>query len=173
MSTARRALSAAGNPQTTDDALMGFLQGVELTMVRLYADAAAVLTTAEARAAAAAFRAHHAAHASALAPWAGAHQATGPNQTLLANTAPSKEGIRTEQDELQFLAAMEEQVASTYQWAVGRLTLQGSVSVAAVILPVECQHAVVLGLLQGKPVDSLVPAFEPTTPFLNPDDLGA
>lgn len=172
MSRARRGPSVAGSPQTTDDALMGFLQGVELTMVRLYGDASPLLTTAEARAAAADFRAHHAAHASALAPWAGAHQASGPNQALLANTASSMQGVRTEGDELQFLAAMEEQLAATYQWAVGRLGLQGSVSIAAVILPVECQHAVILGLLQDKPMDGLVPAFQPTTPFLNPAALG-
>jgi hypothetical protein len=157
----------------SEDALMAFLRSVELAMAQLYGELRHRLVSAPAGAAAEAFGAHHAAHAAALAPWSGAQPPTGPNQALLANVAPSVESVRTEQDALQFLGAMEEQLASTYQWAVGRLTSSGAIAASAVILPAECQHAVILGNLQGKPLAALVPPFEGTAQFLNPADFGA
>lgn len=168
----RPSLRAAGRTSGSgdDDKLVTFMGGVELAMVKVYDGAARLLSSDRAKAAGAAFRAHHAAHAAALARVT-TRAASGPNQALLANLTPSIQNLRTEQDELQFLGAMEEEVASTYQWMVARLTGTGPIAAAATILPVECQHAVFLGLLQDKPVDGLVPSFQPTTPLLNPADL--
>jgi len=175
MGTAAGSTLPVGNAQAAealagDDALVAFLRSVELAGVRLYAAAEPFLTTPAARAAVTAFSAHHAAHAAGLAV-VGGDTAVRANAALLANLSASMQTVRTEADELSLLYSFEEQVAATYQWVVGRLVAPSVLGEAATILPVEAEHAVVMGTLLSKPMDGLVPPFQTDTGYLNPDNF--
>ena len=119
----------------------------------------------------AACAAHHRAHAAALATLAGPSAATGPNAALLANLAPSLQVLQSEDDELGFLFSLEGQLAGTYEWAMSRFTAAPAVQQAATILPVECQHAVELGMLLSKPVSELVGVFQADDGYLDPHEF--
>jgi hypothetical protein len=153
-----------------DDAVVAFLRSIELAGVRLYAAGAPFLVSPVAQTVADAFRAHHGAHSTDLAALGGGAGVVA-NQALLANMAPSMQTVTSEQDELALLYAFEEQLAATYQWAMGRLNNAATLGEAAAILPVECQHAVVLGTLLDKTRESLIAPFQTDVGYLNPDDF--
>ncbi len=153
-----------------DQDLLAFLATVELSLEHLYAGAGAFLRTAAAVQVAHVFAAHHRAHYGALAAMLGPSAPTRPNQALLANLAPSLDVVTNEQGELAFLYAVEQQAAATGQYALGRLSGTAALELIGTILPVEAEHAVILGSLLGKAVDELVPAFQGNAGFL-PNDF--
>jgi hypothetical protein len=163
--------SAPSDAAVADDELAAFLQSAELATVHLYEVGASLLTSPAAVRTTAACAAHHRAHAAALATLAGPSAATGPNAALLANLAPSLQVLQSEDDELGFLFSLEGQLAGTYEWAMSRFTGAPAVQQAATILPVECQHAVELGMLLSKPVSELVGVFQADDGYLDPHEF--
>jgi hypothetical protein len=163
--------SGPSGASVADDELAAFLQSAELATVHLYEVGAALITSPAAVRATAACAAHHRAHAAVLATLAGPSAATGPNAALLTNLAPSLQVLSSEADELGFLYSLESQLAGTYEWALSHFTGVPAVQQAATILPVECQHAVELGLLLSKPLSDLVGVFQADDGYLDPHEF--
>ena len=65
-------------------------------------------------------------------------------------------------------AEVEEGAAATYAFALGVLETQDVASAAALILPVEGQHAVVWGQALDKPIDEWMPSFQTDAAALDP-----
>jgi len=163
--------SSTSEASAADNALAAFLQSAELAAVHVYAAGAHLIASPAAAQAAAACSAHHRAHAGALAVLAGPSAVTGPNAALLTNLAPSLQLLRSENDELGFLYALEGQLAGTYEWALSHFTSATAVQQAAAILPVECQHAVEIGMLLAKPLSDLVGVFQDQDGYLDPHEF--
>ena len=158
---------------TGDDAVVAYLTGLELAVRVVYADGASLLSSTAAEVTAKAFHAHHTAHVSALLGLlVGSSPSPGPNRALLANLAASMQVLTTEAGELALLYSLEEQMAATYHWALGRLTGAAALQAVAAILTVEGQHAVALGTLLSKTMADLVPSFQSDTGYLIPGDFG-
>jgi hypothetical protein len=158
---------------TGDAGVLAFLIGVELAIAEVYADGASHVTSPDAIATSTAFHAHHRAHAAALTELlAGTAASPGPNRALLATLASSMQVLTDEAGELELLHSLEEELAATYHWAVGRLAGSDALQHAAAILSVEGQHAVALGTLLSKSMDDLVPSFQGETGYLVPADFG-
>jgi hypothetical protein len=161
---------AAAPEAVGDEDLVAFLASIELAAVHLHAAGARLLITPVAIQASAAFGAHHAAHAAALARL-GSGTAPRANQALLSNLSASSQGLVTEQGQLELLYTLEEELAATYEGVLGRLTTTPGLAEAAAILPVECQHAVVLGTILAKPMDGIIPPFQGDGGFLAPNNF--
>ena len=163
-------LMAAASAQTLDDATLAkFAESVELAAVAAYTAAAqsgkvktpAVILTA------ATFASHHADHAKAFGAFAGDTATATANPGILKAVGDQ---IREAPDEAAVLAvayATENAAAATYLVAIG--SFKGSVPLAATasILPVEAQHATVLGYVLGKDPKTDV---DYLPPFQTPDE---
>jgi rubrerythrin len=147
-----------------DQSIAGYAQSVELAAVAAYTAAAPVLATAT-KPVAELFMSHHQQHADAFGAVAGDKKATGPNQKLVAALTPTLQGIKDEMAALEFAYTLENQAAYTYAAALTLLQDPKYAAATATILPIEAQHAVVLGLALGKSVPDVFPtqAFESTT----------
>jgi hypothetical protein len=152
----------------SDDTLFAFLQGVELAAVALYAQAAVVVGSPAAVTAVGSFSAHHRAHARAFGVLAGSDALSGPPTAVLEALQPTTLLV-SERDGLAFLHSLESRLAATQQYLLGRLTMVSTISLAAVTLPVECQHAVVLGTLLSLPLGQLVPTVQGDDGHLVPE----
>lgn len=140
--------------------LAGFAQSIELALVKLYGTASSKLSGPQAEMASD-FLEHHNKHADAFASFFEAAQATPPgaeNSKLMldfqSKVAAGGNGT------LSALQQLEELVAATYFWIVGRFVNQSGSQTFSSILAVEGQHAVSLGLLTGGDAKSLVPGFQ-------------
>ena len=144
-----------------DQTIAGYAQSVELAAVAAYSAAAPALTSATLPVAEL-FLGHHQAHADAFGAVAGDKAATGPNAALVAAVTPTLEAITDETGALEFAFVLENQAAYTYAAALTLLQDPAYAAATATILPIEAQHAVVLGLALGKSVDDVFPtgAFE-------------
>jgi hypothetical protein len=160
-----RAAAAGG-----DAGIAAFAQSVELTAVATY-DAAAksgLVTTKAVLDAAVKFSGHHTEHAAAFGAAAG-DAATGKlNQALLDALVPGLTAAKTENDVLKLAYDLENAAAATYLFALGALESVGALQLTASILPVEAQHAVVLGQVFGADAATLLPPFETETAFVDP-----
>jgi hypothetical protein len=141
------------------------LTRLEVAAVAVYEGAAAsgLITTPAVLDAATLFRGHHGEHAAAFAAIAGGTaRGIGPDEGLLASVTDQLAGARTEDDVLEIALGVENAASSTYLVALGVLEDGPSVAATASILPVESQHAVVLGLVLGLEVDDprVAPPFE-------------
>jgi rubrerythrin len=156
--------SLAGILSLDDQAIAGYAQSVELAAVGAYMAAAPVLSAAT-KPVAELFMSHHQQHADAFGAVAGDKKATGPNQKLVAALTPTLQGIKDEMAALEFAFTLENQAAYTYAAALTLLQDPRYAAATATILPIEAQHAVVLGLALGKSVPDVFPtqAFESTT----------
>lgn len=146
-----------------DKTIAGFAQGVELTAVAAYTMAAPLLSPATLKVAQL-FLNHHQQHADAFGSVAGDKAATGPNEKLVAALTPTLQGLKDEAGALEFAFTLENQAAYTYAAAITLLQDPAYAAATSTILPIEAQHAVVLGLALGKPVTDVFPtmAFEST-----------
>jgi hypothetical protein len=75
----------------------------------------------------------------------------------------------SERDGLSFLHALETRLAATQHSLLGRFTILPTITLTASTLPVECQHAVVLGTLLSLPLAQLVPSVESDDGHLVPE----
>jgi len=126
-----------------------FAESLELAAVAAYQQAAAKLTTPAVASAAQTFAGHHAQHATAFGSLA-KDKATGkPNPKLLATISGQLRDATDEKSTVQIAYDMENAAASTYLYSLGILTDKGALQLTASVLPVESQHAVVLGQVLG------------------------
>jgi rubrerythrin len=144
-----------------DQTIAGYAQGIELAAVEAYKAAAPVLSSGTLPVAEV-FLSHHQQHADAFGAVAGDKKATGPNQKLIAALGPVLSAITDEPAALNFAFTLENQAAYTYAAALTLLQDPQYAAATATILPIEAQHAVVLGLAVGKSVADVFPtqAFE-------------
>ena len=103
------------------------------------------------------FLSHHQQHADAFGKVAGDKAAKGPNAKLVAALTPALQGIKDEKGALEFAFVLENQAAYTYAAALTLLQDPAYAAATATILPIEAQHAVVLGLALGKSVTDVFP----------------
>jgi len=151
---------------------VAFLQGLELAVVTLYAEAAVPVGSPAAVHAVTVFADHHRAHAQALATLAGAGAVPAAPAKLLAALAPT-DAITSERDALAFLRTLESRLAATQQWVLGGLSSVPAISLMASVLPVECQHATVFGSLLSLPMADVVPVAQGVGGHLDPADYTA
>ena len=147
-----------------DQTIAGYAQGIELAAVEAYKAAAPVLS-AGTLPVAQLFLSHHQQHADAFGAVAGAKKASGPNQKLVTALGPTLAAIKDEMAALDFAFTLENQAAYTYAAALTLLQDPAYAAATSTILPIEAQHAVVLGLAVGKSVTDVFPtgAFESST----------
>lgn len=157
----------AGSDQTvSDQGLAKFAESLELAAVATYQLVAMTgkLTTPAVLSAAKTFASHHQAHAAAFGQFGGDTQQSRPNPRLVEAIAPKVMDPAATQTSLVTIAfGLENSAAATYLFAIGALQSPQALRVTASILPVECQHAVVLGSVLGMPVGNdqgpFMPAF--------------
>lgn len=154
-------MSVAAAQGLDDKTIAGYAQSVELAAVAAYTAAAGVLSPATLPVGQL-FLSHHQQHADAFGKVAGDKAATGPNAKLIAALTPTLQGIKDEKGALEFAFVLENQAAYTYAAALTLLQDPAYAAATATILPIEAQHAVVLGLALGKSVTDVFPtgAFE-------------
>jgi rubrerythrin len=142
-----------------DQSIAGYAQSVELAAVAAYTAAAPVLSAGTL---AQLFMKHHQQHADAFGAVAGSKAVTAANKTLVAAVTPALQAIKDEMGALEFAFMLENQAAYTYAAALTLLQDAAYAAATATILPIEAQHAVVLGLALGKQVTAVFPtgAFE-------------
>jgi ferritin-like protein len=164
-------LDPAWADQAADDkALAKFAESVELAAVAAYQAAAASgkITAAAVLSAAQTFASHHRDHAAAFGGLAGDASTAKPNPLVLAavtgqiKAAPDQNGV------LGIALDLENGAAATYLFALGALADLNALKLTASILPVESQHAVVLGTALGKQLKDLVPAFQTADAKIDP-----
>jgi rubrerythrin len=159
---APRGWSPLAAAQTLDDqSIAGYAQSVELAAVAAYTAAAPVLSSVT-KPVAELFMSHHQQHADAFGAVAGDKKASGANQKLVAALTPTLQCIKDEMGALDFAFTLENQAAYTYAAALTLLQEPKFAAATSTILPIEAQHAVVLGLAAGKSVPDMFPtqAFE-------------
>ncbi len=145
-----------------DAGIAAFAESVELTAVAAYTAAAqsGLVKTQAVLDAATKFAGHHTEHAAAFGSAAG-DAATGKlNQALLDALSPSLGAAKTEADVIKIAYDLENAAAATYLFALGALTSKAALQLTASILPVEAQHATVLGSVLGLPATDYIPSFQ-------------
>lgn len=163
--------SEGTEPASGDPALAAFAESIELALVAAYDVmlSSGKVTTPAAVDAVTAFAMHHAEHAKAFGA-AAADAATGvPNPGLVDDVDGEIESGADEAAVLEIAYDLENSAASTHLFALGVLESSEALQLSASVLPVETQHAVVLGTLLEKPPTENVPDFENTDRALRPD----
>jgi hypothetical protein len=168
---ASRLLPAAwGQEGQLDDLTIAkFAQQVELAAVAAYQAAADTgKLDATAVEVGTTFAGHHDDHAAAFASFAGDEATDLPNQALLDVFGPMIADAADQAAILDIAFQLEQGAASTYHFALGVLGAEAAAAVST-ILPIEAQHAVVLGGFLGKSLEDYVPGFETSDAALSPD----
>ena len=167
LASAFRAYAADGG----DGGVAAFAESVELAAVEAYKAAAASgkVTTPAVLDAATMFAGHHQEHAAAFGAAAGSAATKKPNPKLLAAVAGQLSGAADQAAILKIAFDLENAAAATYVFALGALTSKAALQLTASILPVEAQHAVVLGQVLNLPATAYIPSFETSTAAVTPD----
>lgn len=161
--------AAQEEPELTDADIAAFAESVELAAVEAYAAAAATnKLAAPVVQAATTFAGHHREHAAAFGGAAGAKATGKPNPLLLQSVGDQLKNARDQEGILQIAFDLEGAAAGTYLFALGALKSEDALKLAASILPVESQHAVVLGQVMGKAAEDFVPSFENQSQAIDP-----
>jgi hypothetical protein len=165
-------LAPAGAQEMDDAAIATFAESVELAAVEAYKAAAGSGKLAVAVVdIGTMFAAHHSEHAKAFAGAAGSSATGKPNAALLKAVGPQLQAAKDQTALLQIAYDLESSAAATYLFALGALQSEAALKLAASILPIESQHAVVLGQALGKPATEYVPAFETQDKALSPTEF--
>lgn len=146
-------LVSAASAQTLDDvAIAKFAESVELAAVAAYTAAAqsGKVHTPAVLVAATTFASHHADHAKAFGAFAGDALSAVPNPGILQAVGDQIRSAADEAAILEVAFATENAAAATYLFAIGALTSATALAATASIMPVEAQHAAVLGYVLGK-----------------------
>lgn len=145
-----------------------FAEQVELAVVAAYqaAEATGLLDPAAVEVATL-FTTHHADHGAAFASFAG-DQATGvANEAVLAEFSPLIAAAPDQASLLRIAFDLEQGATATYHFALGVLGAEAAAAVST-ILPIEAQHAVVLGQFLGLPMEEWMPPFETSDGAIDP-----
>lgn len=156
-----------------DAGIAAFAQSIELALVQAYAAIATTgrVTTPAAIDGTAAFAAHHDEHARALGALARTAATSVPNRRFVDRFRTRIERAADERALLDIARALEDQVASTYLFALGALEATEALQLSASILPVESQHAVVLASFLDQQSDETFPTFQTADQALKPDEF--
>jgi hypothetical protein len=169
-----RLVGVAG-AQAGDDGIAAFAESVELAAVAAYTAAAksGKVTTPAVLQAATTFAGHHQEHGAAFGAAAGSASTKKANQKLVDMVAPQIQAAADEKAVLEIAYGLENAAAATYLFALGALTSKAALQLTASILPVEAQHAVVLGTVLGKaPTDkTFLPSFQTQDGAVTPDQF--
>jgi hypothetical protein len=158
-----------------DAGINAFAQSIELALAQAYAELESSGKVAAPRALEAmrTFAAHHQEHAAALGAAAGDRATSTPNRRLTNMVRTRLRSAREERAALEVALELENEAASTYLFALGVLEATAALRLAASILPVEAEHAVVLAALLDKPPRETFPTFETQDQALKPDEFPA
>lgn len=164
-----RSLLPAGAQGLTDGDIAVFAESVELAAVEAYKAAAgsgklqpAVLEVGTT------FAGHHAEHAKAFGGAAGSKASGKANPKLLEAIGGQLKAAKDPKAILGVAFDLENAAAATYMFALGALKSRAALALTASVLPVESQHAVVLGTALAKTPDDLIPAFETAEKAIDP-----
>lgn len=166
-----RGLLPAWADQASDDkALAKFAESLELAAVAGYQVAATSgkIKTPAVLAAAQTFASHHQAHAAAFGAFAGDAGAAKPNPNVLAAVGGQIKAAADEASAVGVAYDLENAAAATYLFSLGAFADVSMLKLAASILPVESQHAIVLGTAVGKELKDLVPSFQTPDAKIDP-----
>lgn len=159
---------AAAQEGLTDTAIAGYAQSIELAAVAAYMTAAPKLS-GDVLAVAELFAGHHQDHADAFGAVAGEDARPEANQNLVDLVTPTLEAVGAAEPSeeltnqiLAFAKDVENQAAYTYAAGLTLLTDPAFAAATSTILPIEAQHATVLGLTLGEGPEGWFPtgAFE-------------
>jgi hypothetical protein len=164
-----------GSNTSGDAGINAFAQSVELALAQAYAELtrSGKIATPDAVEATNAFAAHHQEHAGALSALAGSRATSTPNRKLATMFTARARDAPDERAALRVALALENEAASTYLFALGSLEATAALQLAASILPVESQHAVVLAALVNQAPRETFPIFETQDQALKPDEFPA
>jgi hypothetical protein len=160
--------------QTSGDAgLQAFAQSVELALVQAYTEvtSAGTITSLAAVDATTTITQHHQEHARALGDAAGSRATNAPNRRLLNRFRANVRNASDEAAAVAVLLGFENEAASTYLFVLGSLEATPALQLAASILPVESEHAVVLAGLGHQAPARTFPSFETQDQALKPDEF--
>ncbi|MGI8751599.1 MAG: ferritin-like domain-containing protein [Acidimicrobiales bacterium] len=148
----------------SDKSIAAFAQSVELAAVMAYGTAAKTgKVTGAALTIAKTFAFHHQAHADAFGKFAGNTPKALANPKLAQNVDTMINNAADQPAILTIAYGLENAAAATYLAAIGALGDPAALQATASILPVESQHAVVLGhmlgLSTGEDTGTYIPAF--------------
>lgn len=165
----RSLMPAGAEEKITDADIAAFAESVELAAVEAYKAAAgsgklmpAVVEIGTM------FAGHHAEHAKAFASASGGKASGKPNPKLLEAVGGQLKNATDQKSILTIAYDLENAAAATYMFALGALQDDRALALTASILPVESQHAVVLGSALGKPPTEFVPNFESKDKAVDP-----
>jgi rubrerythrin len=167
--------AAFAQSASSDAELAAFAAGLELAAVEVYraANASGKLRNS-ATDVATMFGGHHQQHADALNAILGEEEAvTEANKALVAQFAPAIRDAADEAAVLEIAYSVEEAAASTYLMAIGELEDASNAAALATILPVESQHATVLGAMLDKDPSDYLIEFLTTDAAVDPADYPA
>ncbi len=154
-----------------DAAITAFLESIELALVEVYGQIDTALLTSKLAADLGRFAQHHREHATALAGAAG-DEATGePNRELLGDLDDEQARVRDETAVLRLVFSLESSAAATYLFALRALEARDALALAASVLPVESEHAIVFGTALERPVTELVPVFQNQDAAFKPESF--
>lgn len=163
--------AAWASDQLTDADLAAFAQSVELAAVAAYGAAidtglleSGVVDVAEQ------FSGHHDDHAGEFASFAGDAATDEANQAVLDVFAPQIAEATDQDALLQIAQDLENGAAATYFYSLGILQDRDAAQAVATILPIESQHAVVLGQALGQDLTEYVPTFQGQDGALSPTE---
>lgn len=149
-------LAQAGAQALSDVDIAVYAQSVELAAVEAY-KAAAPLLSSGVKPVGELFAKHHSDHAGAFGALAASKATNKPNQALLTAVTPLLQAAKTEKDALNLAFTIENQAVATYAFALTVLSIPDAVKGTATILPVEAEHAAILGAALGmNPADIFV-----------------
>ena len=164
-----RFLPAAWGQELDDVAIAKFGESVELAAVEAYGAAAMTgKISAEVLPVAQMFAEHHAQHAGAFQGILGDAAGRKANSTVLAEFGPKIAQAADQAALLDVAFTIEQAAAATYLFALGALQDPANAAAVATILPIEAQHAVVLGTVLGKDAEDYLPSFQSTDGALDP-----
>jgi rubrerythrin len=154
-----------------DDAFVVFACSLELAFNGAYEAIAAKIVDPDNKALAVLLGRHHLDHAEGFRALATADTVKSPNPadlaantTVLADLTGKVNGATGDDAVLRVAFDLENQAVSTYAFAMTELTNDNPVSLVTTVLPVDAEHAEVLGMTLGLGNDELFPgAFESGT----------
>jgi hypothetical protein len=151
-----------------------FAAGVELAAITLYREAVRSKRLDETAASVCNhFVRHHGDHAASFNDLLDQPVAGEGNPSILATFLPMLDGAENQRAVLDVVHGLEEMMAATHLDALGVLTDQGAAGSTATIHGVECQHAVVIGTLLGRPLERLCPGFDTVAKAFDPGQFPA
>lgn len=148
---------------SADTDIAAYAQSIELALASLYGLVGGLL--GDLRATGELFAVHHNDHAATFGAIAGESATNRANDALLVAVTPRLQALKTRADALELAFVMENQIAATHAFVLKALTAPDAIGSVARILPVESEHASILGLSLGKSGADLFPngAFDPAS----------